>query len=235
MNPQHELIDMFVKVRPYLETGYEATILMYLLISERKANPLLSCDEIVSSMAYNLQYENGMTNGLRKLMGSQSDETAKEYLKSVFNDVRQKWTNDDLEDWLRTNTFFDTAVSAVRLLLEKECSVYIITTKSEEFTMRLLSAAGLQIPDNKVYGLGSGPKYQILNALSQVETGKQCFFLEDRLATLDECSNKGVDCDCTLAFATWGYNTKEQKDAASKRQYLMLDKNELLQYVRNRT
>jgi len=36
--------------------------------------------------------------------------------------------------------------------------VYIITTKSQDLTIRLLARCGVSIPDERVFGLGSGSK-----------------------------------------------------------------------------
>ena len=39
--------------------------------------------------------------------------------------------------------------------------VYIITTKGKEFALELLKAADISIPEDRVFGLGSGRKGEV--------------------------------------------------------------------------
>ena len=50
----------------------------------------------------------------------------------------------------------------VQYLLTNGSTVYVITTKDKSFTLELLSEAGVDIDESRVFGLGSGPKETVL-------------------------------------------------------------------------
>ena len=59
--------------------------------------------------------------------------------------------------------------------------MYIITTKAAGFTKRLLEKVDISVPDDKIFGQGSGKKWATIQKLLAVHPGCNAFFLEDRL------------------------------------------------------
>lgn len=102
-----------------------------------------------------------------------------EELKAEFQRTRQDWIQQETESWLAAHGFYSEAVEAVKSLIIRAHTdstiqvrlltyqsfivmtfqqVYIITTKAKEFAIRLLAACGLEVAEDHVFGLGSGPK-----------------------------------------------------------------------------
>ena len=130
------------------------------------------------------------------------------------------------DDWLEAHVFYTGACDAVRELLAagEAQNVYIITTKAAEFTKKLLqqerlfgndAVSGGIIADN-IYGLGSGPKQDVLaSLLAERGPDAKAVFVEDRLLTLQ----KTMEVDALRqqvipVLASWGYNTPSQREVA---------------------
>ena len=118
------------------------------------------------------------------------------------------------------------AVAAVRGLLARRRRVVIATTKSKDFALRLLSAAGLGealLPSHRVHGLeecrAAGGKPALIVALSQAAEGTaaaaaRIVFVEDRLAPLRGLRDAARQ-PVTLALASWGFNVEADRVAAA--------------------
>ncbi|QHO08657.1 uncharacterized protein DS421_14g474590 [Arachis hypogaea] len=85
------------------------------------------------------------------------------------------------------NRFYPGTADALRFASSK---VYIVTTKQSRFAYALLKElAGITLPPERIYGLGTGPKVEVLKKLQkmpehQEHQGLTLHFVEDRLATL---------------------------------------------------
>ncbi|CAB9515880.1 expressed unknown protein [Seminavis robusta] len=217
-----QLIQNFCKVRPCLETGWEAPLLLKLLTEEN-----VSIDQILHDFQHGLREKT-----LEDL--NVSVDQCKEALKKARND----WiaSDDNGQDWLEAHGFYQGACDAVRKLLEdpeKVPDVFVITTKAADFTQRLLEqqrlagkdAPGGGIPPERIFGLGSPPKEKVLAQLLE-ERGSQyaAVFVEDRLLTLDKTmSDSAINTRVLPVVASWGYNTVDQRDGGKKAGYVILD------------
>mmetsp|Transcript_9763 Transcript_9763/g.13802 ORF Transcript_9763/g.13802 Transcript_9763/m.13802 type:complete len:360 (-) Transcript_9763:54-1133(-) len=214
-----KLVDNFCEVRPCLETGWEAPLLLK-LISEGRSN-----HDIMSEFQHGLRDEMMSTLGVTK-------ESCNNALKRARND----WIGEDkdADDWLAAHGFYEGACDAVRQLLSdgKASDVYIITTKAADFSCRLLEkqklygkdAPGGGIPSENIFGLGSGPKPQVLASLLN-ERGDDyaAVFVEDRLLTLQDTMKDTTICHRVLpVLASWGYNTQEQRNTSKESGYTVL-------------
>ena len=89
-----------------------------------------------------------------------------------------------------------------------------MTTKAAPFVYRLLGTRGVTVPPGRVYGLGSGPKPDVVAAIRERHGGAHVTFIEDRLATLEAFVARGMHADVRLLLAAWGYNTPAERDQA---------------------
>lgn len=103
--------------------------------------------------------------------------------------------------------------------------VYIITTKQTRFCKLLLERYGVRnIPDDRIYGYGSGSKISVLKSLLRVPhlKGKSIVFVEDRYETLEATSLSMLGQPLQLFLASWGYNTQKTRDVASNHPFIKL-------------
>eukprot|EP00536_Pseudo-nitzschia_multiseries_P010061 jgi/Psemu1/288873/fgenesh1_pg.295_\ len=121
--------------------------------------------------------------------------------------------------------------------------LYVITTKGKDFALRLLerqnlfssattsttrltpssivpeetadsTAASSYLLESHVYGLGSGPKASVLQAILDERrnstTDCVAVMVEDNLATLEKIAGSPVGPSVLRVVASWGYNTIDQ-------------------------
>ena len=90
--------------------------------------------------------------------------------------------------WLAEHEFWGPVIDGMKELHEANVTVYIITTKAKDFTLEILKFVELDkiVPEQRVYGLGSGEKHQVIEAIfeSLLATEKKAAFVEDRVETL---------------------------------------------------
>jgi len=183
-----EMIDDFREVRPFLKTGYEAILiirLLYLGVSVKRI-----CSD------YNAE--------IQKIIEKENLDI--EVLKKLFGEARDQWIDDSLEEWVAMNPLFDGVVEFLNAL-EKE-NLYIVTTKQERFVKYILDANGIELEDDKIWGLDRGmSKADILFDIQLHNPDKEMVFLEDRYpALIAVTEDKRLD-KIILKLASWGYNT----------------------------
>ena len=108
--------------------------------------------------------------------------------------------------------------------------VYIITTKAKEFTLILLESMRLNIPAERVYGLESGPKVDVLKHLILHHARADIVFVEDRLETL-VAVRKAELAELKCVLVDWGYNTASQRDEARALGFSVVNYSELAALV----
>ena len=217
-NPiRHEaILSRFREIRPCLETGWEAALLMKLLADEE-----LTTDEIMNDFQSKLKH-----NMLNKL------HLTKENCNKALRKARDDWIKIDAQDWVASHDFYEGACAAVRKLLEDGHAdrVYVITTKATEYAERLLEKQGLfgegKIAGDHIFGLGSGPKEQVLAEILE-KTGDEAtiaVMVEDNLLTLEKImSTDSVSNRVLPVLASWGYNTPAQRKSALKNHFVVLN------------
>ncbi|MCJ8329142.1 MAG: HAD family hydrolase [Lentisphaeria bacterium] len=190
-----EISHEFSQARPVIETGYQAILLVRMLLDGVQLGSILSSFSEISD-----EYE--VNNQLKK-----SD------LIACFGRVRDKWIKSDFASWLDVHDFYPGTVDAIN---QHADNCYIITTKQKRFAEALVKHAGMQIPNERIHGLESGKKYQVLNDIKYGENETiEINFIEDRLKTLMTVNQLSDKID--LFFASWGYNTSAEKDMAITR------------------
>ncbi|NQZ52808.1 MAG: HAD family hydrolase [Piscirickettsiaceae bacterium] len=196
-NTPAEMIDLFRQVRPVMETGYEAILIMRLLFKGISAQTLL--DDFANRITQLINHE----------------QLAISQLKILFGETRDHWINHNLNEWVEMNPLFDGFAEKLKLIDAEQC--YIITTKQERFVSQILSANNIPFPAERIFGLDRKmSKPQILSKLIKSHPEHIILFVEDRLPTLINVADDEQLGKVKLFFANWGYNTQHDKSAVKK-------------------
>jgi phosphoglycolate phosphatase-like HAD superfamily hydrolase len=187
------MIDQFRLVRPMIETGYEAILVMRLLYLGNSPEAII----------------NAYDDKTQALL--QQDQVSTSDLKKLFGDTRDAWIENDLADWVDMNPLFP-GVAAKLQLLGQQTLWTIITTKQERFVKQILKANAIDLADEYIFGLDRNmSKLEVLTELVTSHPNQAIYFVEDRLPTLLNVMKNEHLVDVKLIFARWGYNTAEDK------------------------
>lgn len=200
-DPPEDVLDRFIRLRPYLHTGYEAIPLMRLALDGIEPE--------------------GLTAGgieARKAEVLERTGIANEEFLARFSQTRDDWIRRDEDDWLGRNRFYPGTLEALEELRSRH-EVFIVTTKQTRFARRLLERAGSEIQAERIFGLDTGKsKETILEELRARPgfRGLPAHFVEDRLPTLRRIERVPSLDDVALHLCDWGYNTPEDRAAAAQ-------------------
>ncbi|MDH5358734.1 MAG: HAD family hydrolase [Gammaproteobacteria bacterium] len=194
--PSH-IIELFRQVRPAMETGYEAILIMRLLFEKVSVSTLL----------------NNFTDSIIAIIDR--EQLAIPDLKKLFGTTRDQWIDQNLHEWIAMNPLFDGIATKLKHLDQDWC--YIITTKQERFVSQILNANNLSLPAEQIFGLDRKlSKQQILVNLLANHPEHKILFVEDRLPTLVNVLEDSRLEDIELFFADWGYNTPQDRQTATE-------------------
>ncbi|KAM6601113.1 hypothetical protein CsatA_020722 [Cannabis sativa] len=205
------IVDQMVTVRPVVETGYETLLLVRLLLETRIPSIRKS------SVSEGLTVEGILDNWLKlkPVIMEEWDEN-REILIDLFGKVRDEWLENDFHTWIGANRFYPGVPDALKFASSR---IFIVTTKQGRFAEALLrELAGVTLPPERIFGLGTGPKVEVLKQLQKKpeHQGMKLHFVEDRLATLKNVIKEPELDGWNLYLVDWGYNTqKEREEAAS--------------------
>jgi len=190
------LLANFRQVRPVMETGYEAILIMRLLFEGMTPDTLVD--------AFHHQIETLMIR----------DGLSVDDLKQIFGFTRDQWIDEDFDNWIQMNPLFDGIADKLKQI--NTDNSFIITTKQERFVDHILSANQIHFPVSQIYGLDRNlSKPQILSDLSHERPNDEILFIEDRLpALINVITDERLD-QVRLFLASWGYNTRQDRDSAA--------------------
>ncbi len=197
-NPPESIINSFRQIRPFLETGYEAILIVH----------LLQQGMTIAELSQNYPYQlNALIN--REHLNAKR-------LKQLFGTTRDNWINQSPHEWLSMNPLF--AGIAQRLETLTDSTWYIITTKQKRFVKQILNHYQINIKDQYIYGMeAKQSKQETLLKLSVRHPSQDIIFIEDRLLTLVDISKNAQLKNIKLQLVDWGYNTLN--DRLSAQQY----------------
>tara|TARA_R110002049_G_scaffold110547_2_gene259610 strand:- start:1632 stop:2384 length:753 start_codon:yes stop_codon:yes gene_type:complete len=191
------MLEKFRQVRPVMETGYEAILIMRKLFEGIEPRLLLD------------QFKTQIKTIIRR------DELSVAGLKRRFGEERDTWIHAHLDEWIMMNPLFEGITEKLSQL--DNPFTYIITTKQERFVSQILKANNIIFPAERIYGLDRDlSKQQVLADLSARHPDQHIVFVEDRLPTLIDVINDDRLAKVELYFADWGYNTEQDKLAAKE-------------------
>lgn len=198
LEPPNNHLDRFLRLRPVIETGYQAVLLMRLIDQGLK-------DSIIETSFQDL------STALIREAGQTPESLAR-----LFGAARDAWIEQDRMDWLGRHSFYPGTLERMQEKMKTE-PVFISTTKQKRFVKELIRDRGIQFPDKHLFGLDSGKsKEDLLEALSERygSEGARVHFVEDRFQTLIRAAeNKKLE-QVQLYLADWGYSTDRELDQA---------------------
>ncbi|MDX9800486.1 MAG: hypothetical protein RBT69_04015 [Spirochaetia bacterium] len=216
--PQKHL-QKFIKLRPLLETGYEAIALIK-AIDEGYSESFLKNEfnfikeQIFTSVSMN-------RNNLIKLYGK----------------VRADWARLKPANWLSWHLLYDCAPALVDAGMRNFSSCHIITTKEKEFVKKLLPFFRISFDPGMIHGLetGKSKKEIILEILEQDEfLPENTYIIEDRLRTIYSLQSCGELASAFFYLASWGYVFPEEIEEAGESEGItVLDPDEVLDFPEN--
>ncbi|BCG64847.1 MAG: hypothetical protein methR_P2640 [Methyloprofundus sp.] len=206
--PSAVQIDQFRALRPVLETGYEA-ILLIRLLQQGVTLDAIKADNLAMVQA---------------LLGELVQGVA--FLKQLFGTTRDKWIAQARDEWVAMNPLFDGVAEKLSQLNGQDW--YIVTTKQERFVEQILQANNVALP-NDIFGLDRKmSKEAVLQALIEKYPTRRLCFIEDRLPTLVNVRENERLKSVALQLVDWGYNTVLDKQVAREKQIQLISLHEFL-------
>lgn len=194
-HPPQILIDHFRSIRPFLETGYEAILIMRLLQQGMGVKALTQ----------------GYHCALNALIKDNQLKIAP--LKQLFGVTRDQWITQSPQEWLTMNPLFSGVLAKLEVLENNPSNPwYIITTKQKRFVQQILQHYKLHLNDQFIYAMEDKlTKQAVLLQLREKHADQTLVFIEDRLPTLINISENKPLNNIKLQLVDWGYNTDEDK------------------------
>lgn len=196
-NEPYPYATAFQIARPILETGYEAILIIRLLfLGETPAAILTNFDSQKAVI----------------IASTQRDEPA---LKKLFSEIRDRWIHEQPAEWAQLNPLFSGVAQKLTALSTRGLWI-ILTTKQERFVEQILTAHGVNLPAEHIYGLDRKlNKEDVLVDLVAAHPTATLVFVEDRLPALLNVKDNAKLKNVTLQLADWGYNIlQDRRDAA---------------------
>ena len=203
--PGDDLFPSFRALRPVIMSGWEMPVLLRAIM---RGVP----DSAIA---------NGWEGVRDRLVGAgtPSGEELVGVLKRTLDGVRREWIVADRDDWLARNVPY-CGLDELRRVVGEPGRALVVTTKEGEFARLILdhwkvSVAGIQ---GKEAGVHKCENLRALIADHTMARGKRptLWFVEDRLETLQHVITHTDLADVGLYLATWGYNTPETWEAATR-------------------
>lgn len=199
--PPSGLAEHFYCLRPVIETGWEMPVLLRAILKG------FSESQVLADWA-----------SIRDRIVAEEDLDRKSLSQQV-DGVRDHWIATDLENWLALHEFYPGVISTLQTL-SQEIEIIIISTKESRFIHTLLTDAGVNLPRDLIYGKDCRrPKYETLRLLIP-EVDGPIWFVEDRLAALEQVKQQSDLADIGLFLGSWGYNTARDRKRALQDQHI---------------
>lgn len=189
--PPPGIAEMFYRLRPIVETGWEMPVIIHALRSGFSEAEIL---RDWSNLSIDLLAHH---------------QVAPQAVANVVDGIRDQSIRHRLADWLSQHQFYPGVLDRLRQLE----NFVIISTKEGRFIHQLLTDAGVGIDSGQIYGKEEKrPKYEILRELKRHY--RSIWFVEDRLKTLHTVIQQADLKDVQLFLADWGYNLPEERQQA---------------------
>ena len=196
--PPDDLALRFYRLRPVIETGWEMPVLIKALIEG------FNDDQILQSW----------TSITPQILAA--DKLEAKAVSSKLDHLRDEWIQTDLNGWLSLHKFYPGVIERLKITLESEVQLYIVTTKEGRFVKQLLQQEGVNLPPENIFGKEvKRPKYETLRELIEKANTQNVslWFVEDRLKTLQLVQQQSDLNHVQLFLADWGYNTQPEREA----------------------
>ena len=128
-------------------------------------------------------------------------------LQEALNQTRREAISSNLNQWLNSHQPFSSVVQRLQILEKEGIEFAVLTTKSIEFTKKLLNSFNLQ--PKLIFGHESGSKIDVLNQLLHKRIIRG--FIEDRRSTLEKVLEDSKLKSIPCYLASWGYLKPQDK------------------------
>jgi phosphoglycolate phosphatase-like HAD superfamily hydrolase len=195
--PPDDLALRFYRLRPVIETGWEMPVLIKALIEG------FNDDQILQSW----------TTITPQILAA--DKLEAKAVSTKLDHLRDEWIQTDLNGWLSLHKFYPGVIERLKITLESEVQLYIVTTKEGRFVKQLLQQEGVNLPPENIFGKEvKRPKYETLRELIEKANTQNVslWFVEDRLKTLQLVQQQSDLNHVKLFLADWGYNTQLERE-----------------------
>lgn len=197
--PPTDLAAHFYRLRPVIETGWEMPVLLRAILKG------YSEAQVLADWA-----------SIRDRIVTQEDLERKSLSQQV-DGVRDHWIATDLDQWLGLHEFYPGVIPQLQQL-SQEIELIIISTKESRFIYTLLTDAGVNLSRDRIYGKDCRrPKYETLRLLTP-QVARPIWFVEDRIAALEQVKHQPDLSGIELFLGTWGYNTARDRKRAQEDQ-----------------
>ena len=122
-------------------------------------------------------------------------------LQEALNQTRREAISNNFNQWLNYHQPFSLVLDHLNMIEKEGIEFAVLTTKSVEFTKKLLNYFNLQ--PKLVFGHESGSKIDVLKQLSNTRTIRG--FIEDRRTTLEKVLEDPKLQSIPCYLASWGY------------------------------
>ncbi len=195
-----DLAPAFYRLRPVIETGWEMPVLIQALRQGIPETQILQDWLMIAPQVLADSHLDAKTVG------------------TALDRQRDQWIATDLDGWLALHRLYPGILERLKSILASAVYPIIISTKEGRFIDQLLQQQGIELSEAQIIGKeAQRPKHQVLRELAA--TYNDCFtiwFVEDRLKTLISIQNYADLAAIRLYLADWGYNTKQEREAAQQ-------------------
>ncbi len=199
--PPPEAATAFHRLRPLLEIGWEAPVLLRAILEDVPEAAL---------------FQEFQTTWRPRIIEAYHLSVAD--LAARFDAARERWIQRDLPSWLAAQRFYPGIADRLQAIVRGDVQIFVLTTKEGRFAHLLLERNGVTLPATRVWGKERAhPKVDLLRSLRRecgVDYGT-IWFVEDRLKTLRSVQEQADLNAVGLFLAAWGYNTPAEREEAS--------------------
>jgi phosphoglycolate phosphatase-like HAD superfamily hydrolase len=186
----------FRTLRPWVHHGWEMAILAAECSYKTSALNLKGVD------AFSKNYSKECASALNRWGWTPSQ------LQEALNQTRREAISHNFNHWLNLHQPFSLVTQRLKTLENEGVEFAVLTTKSIEFTKKLLDCFDLQ--PKLVFGHESGSKVDVLNQLLQRRIIQG--FIEDRRTTLEKVLEDPKLQSIPCYLASWGYLKPQDKN-----------------------
>ena len=130
-------------------------------------------------------------------------------LQDALNETRREAISNNFNQWLSSHQPFSPVVQCLQRLEPEGIEFAVLTTKSIEFTKKLLNCFDLQ--PSVIFGHESGSKIDVLKQLLSKRQIRG--FIEDRRSTLEKVlEDPKLQKSFPCYLASWGYLKPQDRD-----------------------
>jgi len=196
-----EIPSVFKAMRPWVHHGWEMVILA--AESANKTSQL----NLKGIQHFSKNYSTECSLALNKWGWTPSQ------LQEALNQTRREAISNNFNQWLNYHQPFSSVVQRLQRLEKEDIEFAVLTTKSIEFTKKLLNCFNLE--PKLLFGHESGSKIDVLKQLVHKRIIRG--FIEDRRSTLEQVLEdpnlKSIPC----YLASWGYlKPQDRKNLPSR-------------------